>query len=281
VLAFRPFDAESVDTLRDMFAAKVDGAWRLHNLFADDTLDFFVLCSSTSTLLRSPLLGAYAAGNAFLDALAHHRRAKGLAALAVNWGTWGEVGMAVEGERSKGSLMQGMNTISSSNGLLALERLLGACAVQAAVMPVDWSELVRGYPAFATDPFLAALAAEVTHAPISRSAGSAASLVRDAIGDEQAALMLSYVRGEAARTLGMTTDRLDPALPLSSLGFDSLMAVQLKNQIEADFGVVLPMIQLLQGPSVEGLAPSILALLGDGPAAQRPDDDDSWEAGSI
>ena len=280
-LAFRPFDAESVDTLRDMLAAKIDGAWRLHNLFGRDALDFFILCSSTSTLLRSPLLGAYAAGNAFLDALAHHRRAKGLTALAVNWGTWGEVGMAVEGGRSKGSMLQGMNTMSTSNGLLALERLLGASAVQAAVMPVDWPGLVRGYPAFATDPFLAALTAGVTVAPVSRSIGSAASLVRDASGDEQAALMLSYVRGEVARTLGMMADRLDPALPLSSLGFDSLMAVQLKNQIEADFGVVVPMIQFLQGPSVEGLAPSILALLGDASAAQQRDDNDEWEAGSI
>ena len=71
------------------------GAWRLHRLFLNEALDCFVLCSSSSALLNSPLLGGYAAGNAFLDTLAHHRRARGLSALSINWGTWGEVGMAV------------------------------------------------------------------------------------------------------------------------------------------------------------------------------------------
>ena len=76
------------------------GVWRLHEAIAATPLDLFVMCSSSSALLNSPLLGVYAGSNAVLDALAHHRRAMGLTALSVNWGTWGEVGMAVEAGRS-------------------------------------------------------------------------------------------------------------------------------------------------------------------------------------
>src|SRR5262249_3295329 len=82
------------------FDGKALGAWNLHQLLAAEPLDCFVLCSSSSTLLGSPLLGGYAGANAFLDGLAHFRRARGLPALSVNWGTWGEVGMAVSAGRS-------------------------------------------------------------------------------------------------------------------------------------------------------------------------------------
>jgi NADP-dependent 3-hydroxy acid dehydrogenase YdfG len=95
VLDFRALSEQDASALRSMLAPKIAGAWQLHLALGPEPLDWFVACSSTSSLLRSPLLGAYAAGNAFLDSLAHHRRALGLPALSINWGTWGEVGMAI------------------------------------------------------------------------------------------------------------------------------------------------------------------------------------------
>jgi NAD(P)-dependent dehydrogenase (short-subunit alcohol dehydrogenase family) len=70
---------------------KIAGAWLLHHLLKDSPMDFFVLFSSFASLLSSPQLGAYAAANAFLDALAHHRQAEGRPALAINWAVWSEV----------------------------------------------------------------------------------------------------------------------------------------------------------------------------------------------
>ncbi len=72
--------------MRDILAAKMVGGWLLHRLLADVPLDLFVLFSSFSSLLSSPMLGSYSAANVFLDALAHHRRAIGKVALSVNWG---------------------------------------------------------------------------------------------------------------------------------------------------------------------------------------------------
>ena len=100
VVQFEALATQDIASLRSGLAAKMQGAWRLHRLFIEEQLDFFVLCSSTSALLTSPLLGGYAAGNAFLDALAHHRHARGLPGLSINWGTWGEVGMAAADRRS-------------------------------------------------------------------------------------------------------------------------------------------------------------------------------------
>jgi acyl transferase domain-containing protein/acyl carrier protein len=285
VLKFEALETQTVQSLREVLAAKVRGAWELHRLLADEPLDCFVLCSSTSALLRSPLLGGYAAGNAFLDALAHQRRAAGLPALSVNWGTWGEVGMAVEaGRGASGSMLTGVATISTARGLAALRELLETQATQAAVMPIDWDAFVAAYPAFAADVFLESQVAgiRVRGAATRERALTPASL--DGLDPEaRARTVQTYLHAEAARVLGFVPARLDPTAPLSSFGFDSLMAVQLKNRIEADLGLVVPMIQFLQGPSVEQLVPLLLD------AVQSPTErvaphaaaEELWEVGSL
>lgn len=284
VLKFAALESQTLESLRDGLAAKVIGAWRLHRLFAAQPLDFFVSCSSTSALLSSPLLGGYAAGNAFLDALAHHRRAIALPALSVNWGTWSEVGMAVEaGRAASGDMLTGVDTITTARGLAALRELLETQAVQAAVMPIDWNKFARAYPGFAADPFLQS---QVTGLQSDAADGTAVALSMATLSalepEGRADALATYLRAEAARVLGFLPERLDPSAPLSSFGFDSLMAVQLKNRIEADLGVVLPMIQFLQGPSVEQLLPPLLdAAASPAAAVAAPASADTWEVGSL
>ena len=70
-------------------APKLKGAWNLHTLTRDITLDFFVCFSSTASLFGSPGQGNYAAANAYLDALAHYRQSQGLPGLSINWGPLG------------------------------------------------------------------------------------------------------------------------------------------------------------------------------------------------
>jgi acyl transferase domain-containing protein len=277
--------AQDVAGLRGVLAAKVDGGWGLHRSLANAPLDFFVLFSSSSALLRSPRLGAYAGGNAFLDALAHHRRARGLPALSVNWGTWGDVGVAAASGRVRdGDLLTGMGAIPTSRGLAALGALLAADETQAAVMPIDWGKLARAYPAFARDPFVASLIGDSAPAVDGAAVEGASSVVRAASAAERSVRLAVYLRGVAARALGMTVDSLDPDVPLSALGFDSLMAVQLKNQVEADLGVVVPMIRLLDAPKLNQLLPLVLeAMAGVAPSlpAGAVASGDAWEEGSI
>jgi NAD(P)-dependent dehydrogenase (short-subunit alcohol dehydrogenase family)/acyl carrier protein len=287
VLQFQALESQDAASLHAGLAAKMGGAWRLHRLFETQALDCFVMFSSSSALLNSPLLGGYAAGNAALDALAHHRRARGLAALSVNWGTWGEVGMAVESGRSaSGDMLSGVGTIGTARGLAALGELLRAGDAQAALMPIDWVELAHTYPAFAEDPFLAELVGAARREPVRPVApGLTFASLQAAAAQDRAGLVAAYLRTEASRVLGLGVDRLDPTVPLGSLGFDSLMAVQLKNRIETDLRVAVPMIQFLQGPSVDELSPALLTAV-ESVAAQSETmtnrvEADAWEEGSL
>ena len=283
ILRFQALESLDVATLREVLSAKVDGAWALHRQFAEAPLDVFMLCSSTSTLLNSPLLGAYAAANAFLDALAHHRRARGLAALAVDWGTWGEVGMAVQdGRTATGQMLGGVGTIDTVRGLAALAELLEGGDVRAAVMPVDWAELARTHAAFASDPFLSVLIDKAHAQAEPRVAALTPAALRALPAPERADRLGAFLRESAARVLGLATERLDIEVPLASLGFDSLMAVQLKNRVETDLRVTMTMIQFLQGPSVTRLAADVMAQLDAQPVAQAQQATaDAWEEGSL
>ena len=284
VLHFEPLATQSLSAFAGMQHAKAAGALALHELLGQEQLDFFVLCSSSSALLNSPLLGGYAAANATLDALAHHRRALGLPALSINWGTWGEVGMAVSAARgSRNDMLKGAATIGTAQGLSALNELILDGEAQTAVMPMNWAEFARAYPHFAADPFLDRLVetAAADAAPAASAGLSRARLI-EAPTDTWPVLVADYLRVEAARVLGASPASFDTASPLSAWGFDSLMAVQLKNRIEMDLGIVIPMITFLQGPSVEQLVPSVCtALASNAPAIQAAEELEVWEEGSL
>lgn len=114
VIDCRPVrDLDPVD-LDTGLRAKINGAWTLHRLLDGQEIDFFVLFSSAAALLSSPLLGAYAAGNAFLDALAHHRRDAGRCATVIDWGYWDRPGMTSRPDRADGRGRERPHGVGSS-----------------------------------------------------------------------------------------------------------------------------------------------------------------------
>ncbi|MCB9755758.1 MAG: SDR family NAD(P)-dependent oxidoreductase [Myxococcales bacterium] len=136
--------------LREVMAAKARGALHLDALTRDFTLDFFVLYASMSGLLGLAGTGNYAAANALLDALAHHRRAQGRAALSVDWGVFAGVGLAAaRDDRERARYSAGMRGMSRREGLDALERALASGEAQLAVAPFDAAQWVESYPAAA------------------------------------------------------------------------------------------------------------------------------------
>jgi acyl transferase domain-containing protein len=252
--------SQDIQSLRAGTSAKTLGAWHLHRHFEHKELDCFIMCSSGAALFNAPLFGAYAAGNAFLDALAEHRRARGMTALSVNWGAWGEVGMAIEMYRDSRSVrVAGFGAISTSHGLEALTELLKSGDTQTAVMPINWNEVVRAYPAMASDRFLSNFFSVSSGA---EAEGILTNLSLDmllAVAPEQRRdPVIKYLHMCAAGLLGTTVGQFGSAAPLASLGFDSLMAVQLKNRIEIDLLVAIPIVEILQGLSVDQLASSVV-----------------------
>jgi myxalamid-type polyketide synthase MxaD len=251
--------------LNSVLRPKMVGGWLLHRLLQDAPLDFFVLFSSAGSLLGQPGQGNYAAANAFLDALAHHRRAQGQPAVSINWGAWSGLGFAdsTGGKRLAARLaLLGIRSIEPGKALEVLGRLIRQGATQVAVVPVDWERYSRFYPEGTESLFLSELAhQEADNSPQTDRRGEKRSMLLAAEPSERDELLQSYLTELVARVLGMSASRVDVQQPLSNLGLDSLMAIELKNRIAVDLGVNVPMVTFLSGPSVEQAAVQLLHLL--------------------
>jgi myxalamid-type polyketide synthase MxaB len=223
---------QSWERFEGVLAPKVRGAWNLHRLTAGLPLDFFVLFSSAAALLGSPGQGSYAAGNAYLDALAHQRRGEGLPALSVGWGMWGGDGMAARasGRSQARRAEQGMGSIEPRAGVRVLERLLGENAAQVGVIPVDWPKFLAA--SGRVPPFLAAFQ-EARPAPRA-DAPDFLDELRAAPPPERRARLAAHLRGQLAQVLGLGgADQVDPDVQLATLGVDSLMGVELSHRLTA------------------------------------------------
>jgi NAD(P)-dependent dehydrogenase (short-subunit alcohol dehydrogenase family)/acyl carrier protein len=248
--------------LNTVLRPKMMGSWLLHRLLEDAPLDFFVLFSSAGALLGQPGQGNYAAANAFLDALAHHRKAQGRPALSVNWGAWAELGFAdtAGGKRLAARLaLVGIRSMAPRQALEVLERMLRQDAAQVAAVPVDWRQYHQFYSAGSESLLLSQVANEETEIqPRVVLPGEKREALFAAEPAERPQLLRSYLSEQVSRVLGLSASRLDVEQPLSNLGLDSLMAVELKNRIAVDLGVNVPMVKFLQGPSVAQAATQIL-----------------------
>ncbi|WP_432973946.1 type I polyketide synthase [Dactylosporangium sp. CA-233914] len=251
---------------------KAAGAWVLHRLFADRPLDFLVLFSSTSSLLSSPFVAAYAAANAYLDALAALRRHAGQPGLSIDWGIWAGTGLAARDAGATPGLSRGMGQLAPGQALRVFHRLLAADAGHVAVAPVDWAEWGRRYQEVSGSALLGELLAEAGgRRTAGRVTAPRASLPsREALlalpADARRELLVSALLVGVAATLGGVSS-VGPDQRLSDLGLDSLMAVELRNEVERGLGVSLPISVLLEGASVRTLAEHIVAVLPAGDAA--------------
>jgi NADPH:quinone reductase-like Zn-dependent oxidoreductase/acyl carrier protein len=269
---------------------KVAGSWTLHELTRGLPLDFFVLFSSASSLLGSAGQGNYAAANTFMDALAHDRQAQGLPALSINWGAWAEVGMAAGlGDRDQRRWsQQGMGLIQPEQGVQAFGQLLRLDVAQIGLLPIHWPMLKKQLGAD-VPPFWSEVVREAAPASANTPAAEAKQDLLNQLAstapEARYALLLKHVQEQVARVFG-----LDPAQPLdlqqnlTEMGMDSLMAVELKNRIELNLGLALPMVKILEGPSVAELARQVLDQLHTAPAneavpeAKPSRDDEQKEA---
>jgi hypothetical protein len=151
--------------LNTVLRPKMMGGWLLHRLLNDAPLDFFVLFSSAGSLLGQAGQGNYAAANAFLDALAHHRKSQGQPAMTINWGAWGDLGFAdtVGGKRLAARLaLLGISSMAAEHALEVLKRLLGQDSPQVVAVPVNWRQYRDFYPAGSEPALLSELAREET-----------------------------------------------------------------------------------------------------------------------
>jgi 8-amino-7-oxononanoate synthase len=231
-----------------VMAPKVAGAWNLHLATQNLSLDFFVCFSSIAALLGSPAQANYAAANAGLDAIAHHRRHLGLPGLSVNWAPWAGGGMATD-DRDRLARF-GIGAIEPEQGLEIFALLLQQNAAQVGVLPVDWSKFLRQMPAGAKAPFLEAVVPAVQHQP----SALLQSLQLASVGDRKT-LLLQHLRSQIAKILGFRSmERVDPQQKFTDLGMDSLMMVELINSIRTLVGSAIPLTCAFDYSTAESLA---------------------------
>jgi acyl transferase domain-containing protein/acyl carrier protein len=237
-----------------VLAPKASGSWNLHLATKGLALDFFILFSSSASLLGAPGQGNYAAANAFMDALAQYRRSQGLPGLSINWGPWSEDGMAGSlSARDQSRLSsQGLSRIASGPGLQLMGELMKHSLAQVGVLPVEWSKYFSQYSNATPPPFLELLA-EGIRSPAAPSAEIYEQL-KNSPASGRRAILESAVRAQLAKVLGvLSLEHVTPRQRLFDLGLDSLMAVDLKNRLQSGFGRSLSASLLFDYPTLEAL----------------------------
>ncbi|MFD9415192.1 type I polyketide synthase [Streptomyces goshikiensis] len=265
----------TAERLSAVLRPKADAAWNLHELTQELDLSAFVLFSSAAGVFGGAGQANYAAGNTFLDALAAHRRAQGLAATSLAWGLWAEVGGmggALDAEDVSRLGRGGVNALSAAEGVALFD---AACAAeQSLLVPVklDLAALRAQAGTGMLPPLLSGLvrtpARRAAGVSVPEASGPAARLVGLADA-EQLALVLELVRTQVAAVLGYAgPEAVEADRSFRELGFDSLTAVELRNLIGAATGLRLPATLVFDYPTSEVLAGHLRAeLLGAAPAA--------------
>ncbi len=246
----------SPEQVREVLRPKVDAAWHLHELTRDRDLAEFVVFSSSAGVLGSPGQGAFAAANGYLDALAAHRRASGLPGVSVAWGLWAErSGMTAHlSEQDLGRMARsGASALSTEQGLRLFD--LARTASEAAVLatPLDTAALQEQADAGA----LPALFRGLVRTPLRRASGGGAegeSSLRSRLAGmpvaEQEQFVLDLVRTQVATVLGHSSPAaVDAGRTFGEIGFDSLIAVELRNRLGAATGVRLPATTIFDYPT--------------------------------
>lgn len=223
-----------------MLRPKVLGAWVLHDLTKNRELDFFLTFSSAASLLGSRGMAHYAAANQFLDSFAHFRRASGLPMLSVNWGAWDAMRLIPPEEQAR-LREAGVLPMPSRNVLSLFGDLVTSKRAQVMIAGIDWDVAKEHMGVDRTWPLLENLggAQRKSRNAAQPSAVSPVSLRRaiEMPPEQRRKFIEEFVREQAAHVLGYRAGEL-PAVetPLPDLGLDSLMAVDLKNRLQAGLG---------------------------------------------
>ncbi len=250
------------DRFVKVMSPKVNGSWNLHRFSLGTSLDFFVMFSSAASLMGNPGQGSYAAANAFLDALAHYRRAEGLPASTINWGPWSRVGMAMQRNRGDRLLAQGVKGLKPEECLSILEKILREGQVQTCVLDIDWQKYIQHIAHRGTSGLFSNIIGTDYREPQDASKKSRSELIQklnDAMPERRHHVILSYIQGLAKKVMGYDESQgIAVDKPLMEQGFDSLMAVEMRNRLNKEISVNLPVTLLFDYPTLEKIATFIL-----------------------
>ena len=256
-----------------VLAAKADAAWNLHELTGGTSLAGFVLYSSAAAVLGSPGQGSYSAANAFLDALAAHRRARHLAGQSLAWGLWARPS-EMTGHLDSAALTRlrraGLQPMTTAQGLALFDAAAALDAPLAVPARLDLAALSR-----AGTPLLRALAASAPARPAAAATrtgdGLAARLAALSPADREQEILQIVLAGTAAVLGHARPGDIDPHRAFRDMGIDSLTALELRNHLTAQTSLRLPATLAFDYPAPADLARHLAGGVGDGWAPTAED----------
>ncbi|OLE25443.1 MAG: hypothetical protein AUG49_10765 [Catenulispora sp. 13_1_20CM_3_70_7] len=273
-----PLDETGLAEHAAIVAGNAAGAEILDDLLGDRPLDAFLLFSSNAGVWGSGGQGAYAGANAYLDALAEHRRDRGRTATSIAWGAWGGGGMTTADGATEQLRRRGVLEMDPDAALAALVEAVAHDETFLAVADVDWARFVPGFTARRGSPLLGELpgvrrvldaadeAPAPDRSPLARTLAEAPAADRDRI-------VLDLVLAQVAIVLGHSSPAsLEAGRPFSDLGFDSLTAVDLRNRLRTATGLPLSATLVFDYPTPLALSrhlrDELLGLEPEAPAAR-------------
>ena len=266
-----PLAALTRERMRTVMEPKAYGGWLLHKGTLDLPLDCFVMFSSISSIFGNPAQGNYGAANAFLDSLAHHRHALGLPALTMNWGVLGGEGYVARNERVAEFLArQGTTALSPGEVMSILESSLVAGNTQVAAIRVDWAKWQQFFRGMQENPLLERILASVEGQEGGGMASDWRLKIESASPEERESVIAAAVREVVGSVLRVKPGSLRDDQPLTDLGLDSLMGVEIENSLEATTGVALPPTSLMRARTIGQIAALIAGHMGGKTIAAAP-----------
>jgi NAD(P)-dependent dehydrogenase (short-subunit alcohol dehydrogenase family)/acyl carrier protein len=258
-----PFTALTSERMRAVVTPKAQGAWLLHEATLKMNLDCFVMFSSVSSIFGNPAQGNYSAANAFIDVLAHHRQALGLPALTINWGVLGGEGYVARNERVADFLArQGTLGISPGEAMALLESFLRAGSAQTIAIRVDWGKWRQFFRTMQDNPLFERIFASIENQESSAGTSDWRSRIEAVGPTEKQAVICQAVREVVGSVLRVKPDSLRDDQPLTDLGLDSLMGVEIETSLEVAVGIALPPTSLMRARTIGEIASLIAGQMG-------------------
>ncbi|MBI4852598.1 MAG: SDR family NAD(P)-dependent oxidoreductase [Acidobacteria bacterium] len=238
--------------------AKVEGAINLHQLSLEMELDFLVMYSSASAWLGLRQTSAYAAANAFLDALAFERRSQGRTALSIAWGAWRGEGMASQSSLTESLATNfGIGSFSIKEGLKVLEQVGLSQQTILGVLPYNW-QLYYKLLSPSQQKLLAQLIDTEKKAEILKNSSQQKQQYQSTLGhlplNERKLELTQLVREQISKLLGTSKSDVELKRGFAEQGLDSLMATQLRLQLQQALDISLPSTIAFEYPNVEKLS---------------------------
>ncbi|KUI98276.1 type I polyketide synthase [Vibrio sp. MEBiC08052] len=259
-------EQQTRNTIEEVIRPKAVGAWLLHQWcrHADITLDFFISYSSLASVVGAKGQSNYAAANAFLDGLAHYQRQLGIAGYSINWPLWQDMGMGarLSSQEQQRLVRAGLTPLSSTDGLQMLQLILQSPSLPArlCVAQIDWPTWLSSVSERMKHTFYRHFyeryqeRCEAEHDLLAE--------IRDAHFSDQPVLMLESVLHEIKKTLGFAHHQtMDADARLTDTGVDSLMAVELKNQLQKRFSCRLGSTLIFDYPTPRAIAQHLSEML--------------------